>query len=654
MTDVTSHYMMRRSQITQEANMKNIYIDSMLIKNVKGIREKKIEFKKRLQICGRNATGKTSVFDAFCWAAYDKDSIGRTKFDIRELDSSGEKVHNTEIVSAVNMSVNDVPYEIKKTQKEKWTTKRGEKDTVLTGNVNEYEINGYPKSEKEFKDFIDSIVDEKTFSILTRPTRFPELDWKEQRKILFDIIGDVDDKDIESDYFDLLKPELAIASIDDIKKKYTKSRNELKKKPDELKARIDEVRSQIVETDSSAAKSEKEALLKSISEIEEQMITLNGMNNHAITEKIMNLQLKQRQLLLDANAEREKSILAKKEDFIRLKTTLDVNKRAWDFAEAHKASVENNLTELRAKLESLKANIKAKSAEEPPEFETVCPTCGQALPESKVEQSKQNWRDAVFKRVKELMENQKLGEKRIAEAEKELKKAVSKCEHACSAVEDARKRYQDFEPEYNAVLALPEVTKDDISEIAEINKQIDELEASKVNLMEIDKQKDALKEQLLPLKTKLAEIESQLNSVSENDRRLARIEELENELTNVAQKVADCEKMLYAADCYIRAISKKINDRFDGLEFKLFNVQQNGGVSETCEITIDGVPYSSLNSGHKIIAGLNIIKVLQKYYGVSAPIWIDNAESINADNIPDMDCQMIFLRVTEDPTLTIS
>lgn len=634
--------------------MKNIYIDSMLIKNVKGIREKKIEFKKRTQICGRNATGKTSVFDAFCWAAYDKDSAGRTKFDIRELDSSGEKVHNTEIVSKVNMSVDDIPYEITKTQKEKWTTKRGEKDPTLTGNVNEYEINGYPKNEKEFKDFIDSIVDEKTFSILTRPTRFPELDWKEQRKILFDIIGDVDNGDIESDYLDLLKPELAIASIDDIKKKYTKSRNELKKKPDELRARIDEVRNQIVETDASAAKSEKESILKSISDIEEQMIALNGMNNHALTEQIMNLRLKQRQLVMDANEARSKDLREKQEQYIRLKAAANTVQSKCEAAESQQKTVQNTLAELRSKMEALKQSIADEKNKTFPREETICPTCGQTLPKERIEQLEADWKQKQEQRIAAMQNNMVLGEKRIAEAEAALAKCKTVCRESHDLLEESDRKLKSFEAEYEKAKSVPEITGDDIPEVADIENQIEELESQKINPMEIDKQKDALKEQLLPLKTKLAEIESQLNSVSENDRRLARIEELENELTNVAQKIADCEKMLYAADCYIRAISKKINDRFDGLEFKLFNLQQNGGVSETCEITIDGVPYSSLNSGHKIIAGLNIIKVLQNHYGVSAPIWIDNAESINEDNIPDMDCQMIFLRVTEDPTLTIS
>lgn len=36
-----------------------------------------------------------------------------------------------------------------------------------SANVNEFEINGYPKSQKDFKDFISGIVDENVFNMIT-------------------------------------------------------------------------------------------------------------------------------------------------------------------------------------------------------------------------------------------------------------------------------------------------------------------------------------------------------------------------------------------------------------------------------------------------------------------------------------------------------
>ena len=115
--------------------------------------------------------------------------------------------------------------------------------------------------------------------------------------------------------------------------------------------------------------------------------------------------------------------------------------------------------------------------------------------------------------------------------------------------------------------------------------------------------------------------------------------------------------MLYLLDEFIKykldKISDSINAMFDGISFKLFDIQLNGGVKEVCECTVNGVPYGSLNNGHRIIAGLQIIKALQKLYGAYLPIFTDNAESINSFNIPKMPCQMIKLSVSDSKELVI-
>ena len=104
--------------------------------------------------------------------------------------------------------------------------------------------------------------------------------------------------------------------------------------------------------------------------------------------------------------------------------------------------------------------------------------------------------------------------------------------------------------------------------------------------------------------------------------------------------------MIYLLESFIRAkmmkISDSINQHFKTVNFKLFDMQLNGGMKECCECTVNGVPYSTLNSGHRIIAGLDIIQSLSELYGVTAPIFIDNAESLNEFNVPDMAAQMIL------------
>jgi hypothetical protein len=74
---------------------------------------------------------------------------------------------------------------------------------------------------------------------------------------------------------------------------------------------------------------------------------------------------------------------------------------------------------------------------------------------------------------------------------------------------------------------------------------------------------------------------------------------------------------------------------------------------EICTATVDGVPYGSLNNGHRIIAGLQIVKALQKLYDVRMPVFVDNAEAISDGNMPQMDCQLVLLKVAENKVLEI-
>ncbi|MBD5545824.1 MAG: hypothetical protein HDQ97_00190 [Lachnospiraceae bacterium] len=110
-------------------------------------------------------------------------------------------------------------------------------------------------------------------------------------------------------------------------------------------------------------------------------------------------------------------------------------------------------------------------------------------------------------------------------------------------------------------------------------------------------------------------------------------------------------------ETFIRAkmlkISNSINQHFKTVKFKLFEVQLNGGVKECCECMVNGIPYSTLNSGHRIVAGLDIIQSLSDLYGVTAPIFTDNAESLNDFNVPDMTAQMILLAVSDDKKLKV-
>lgn len=191
----------------------------MYIQNFKGCKDRTIEFGDKTRISGANATGKTTIFDAFTWLLFERDSLGSSNFDIRPLDENGKMIDNIEISVESKISVDGNEYELKKVQKQKWVKKRGTGTTELQGNINEFGINGYPKSQKDFKDFIAGIIDEDIFTLITNPAAFNALPWKKQREILMKFVGTFSDAEIAETFgerYAKLIPELRIASTEDI------------------------------------------------------------------------------------------------------------------------------------------------------------------------------------------------------------------------------------------------------------------------------------------------------------------------------------------------------------------------------------------------------------------------------------------------------
>lgn len=675
----------------------------MRIQNFKGCKDREIAFGDRTNIKGANATGKTTVFDAFTFLMFGKDSLGNSKFDIRPLDADGNMINNLEISVEASIRVDDEEYSLKKTQKQVWRKKRGTDTTEFQGNVNEFEINGYPKSEKEFKSFIAGIVDENIFNLVTNPNAFNALPWKEQREILMKFVGVMSDAEIALTYGDkysLLIPELKIASTDDILKKYTKAKNTLNKQMTEIPARIDELSKQIVSVDVGALEVQKAAKQAELKRVEDSLSggnstrqKINDLNGQIMDEKLRisgiqndaNSELdekrrKARQAVNDADekvTKTEREILDAeylKSDYIK----------ARDRAEADKTRYAEEWKEWKKK--TFPEFVPLDDYVEPlplTDKDLTCPTCGQALPEdvrkqrisdhekrckkakadydarceahkSKYEKDKAEFEERRKQMMSDIaVKGQKSADdvrayqKQIDEQEKEISalKLRLKCEKA-----DLSKAKKDLEtiPACADISGNADYIKAQES-IQSLEAQIEELRKETPDNTEAEARRDAIRDEI-------SDIEAQIKA-ADNTKVKERIAELEEEQKSIGQKIAEQEQMIDLTESFIRAkmkmISEKINGRFKVVSFKMFSDQINGGLKETCECTVNGVPYSSLNNGHRIIAGLDIIRSLSELYGVSAPVFTDNSEAISTGNFPDMDTQIIHLIVTDDKELTV-
>lgn len=666
--------------------MKRITLLSMDIQNFKGCTGRTIDFADKTKICGANATGKTTIFDAFTFLLFNRDSLGSSDFDIRPLDADGKMIDNIEISVKARISVDDEEFEFKKVQKQKWVKKRGTDSREFQGNINEFEINGYPKSQKEFKEFISEIVDEDVFNLITNPAAFNSLPWKKQREILMEFVENFSDVEIAETFGDKyakLIPELKCAKTDDILKKYTKAKNSLNKDAVEIPARIDEVSKQLVIADIGALEVEKAAKEAELSKVEADLSGGNGKTGeiNSKLEEIMNLkfhlseiQNKANQKLLDDSSSIREEVAKKREVAENLQRELSELRSSGRTVQAEYQAHENDVKRL---LNDWKAE-KAKTFPEFVPFEplsdsaTVCPTCGQELPEdvkkkniADYEARKQAREDDYNKRKADFEADHEKKLADITKAGSDAAKLRDEAKDKWGTFESAVKTYEQKIEEAKRVYGEEKSKLDKIPKVADIsnnaeykatNEKISALEKEIAELSSVVSDNAELEAKKSILKDEIAEIAGKILA-ADNSKVKERIAELEAEQKEVGQKIANQEMMIDLVEDFIRTkmnmIYKKINEMFKIVSFKLFSEQINGGLKETCECTVNGVPLSSLNNGHRIVAGLDIIHSLSNLYGVSCPIFVDNAESINDFNVPEMDAQMIYLTVTDDKELKV-
>lgn len=645
--------------------MKKIILKKLTIQNFKGCVNRTIDFSDKTYIKGANATGKTTIFDAVTFLLFGKDSAGSEKFEIRPLDADGNKIHNIEI-SVEGEFLWEFDGEtstrtLKKVQREKWVKKRGSGVAELQGNENTYEVDGYPRSEKEYKEVVSSWVDESVFKMITNPQYFPNMPWKDQRSILMLLVSEQSDAELAKTLggYDEILDELEKApSTDDILSKYKKSMTELKKTQAELPVRIDEASKQKVDIDLAELELQKSSIKE---QIDAENALMQGTSD--ISERIIAINKEVSELKANASSLTTKANAEYAENKARFESDMTLAQSMQRQAEIKKSDIERSIahdTEMISKMESQTESLRGEYAKtkalEFDESSDTCPMCKQMLPKDQIAKHREDFEVRKNESLERIQKDGKSCADLIKTIKERLESNKGKLEEVTNEIDKHKIEAQSL----NDIIAdMHPVSVEDTDEYKDIMAKLEEKgeELTKLNI-KVSETTDSARAHLTELNQSLREVEIQIASADRNNEIDERILALQGEQKVVAQKVMDCEKIIYLVEQFIKAkmdaISGQINSKFDGVNWKLFEAQINGGLKETCECTVNGVPYASANNGHRIVAGLQIIKTLQTLNEVMAPIFIDNAESVNSFNYPQMDNQMVFLEVTEDKELQIA
>lgn len=600
------------------------------LQNFKGIEFGDFRFTNNTIIRGDNATGKTTVFDALCWLLFGKDSLDRADFQIKTL-KNGEPVHNVNhMVQAAFDNEDGTGFTLKRIYREKYSNPRGG-EVKLTGHTTDYFINDVPSKEKEYKAFINNMINEDVFKLITNPLFFNEqYTWQNRRKLLLEMCGDVDDASVinSKDELKRLTELLNGRSVDEQRKIIASKKTAINKELDMIPVRIDEA------VNCKPTPMEAEQKLKddiatietAIKQLEEdKSVIVNGLDGAERTAKIREVKRKladRKSQLMNEHTDKER----------RLEHEYKLSLVQLQMAESERDRYKDREYELDSQIKQEEARIEKLQAE----FDTFnkqqfddenCPTCGQPYPAEKRAEL-----EAMFniQKATNLEEWQKLidSAKALRQNYIEQKEIMQvKADGMSSQIEELSNTKDTKQKAMNEV---GEVDLDNDVQVNDLKAELFMLELDEDNTS--DDQLKRIDSELSELADKRSTLQTELTKYDVIRDITKRINELEQEQQRLINEKNLVDETAFLLDEFVKAkvemLEDTINKHFTITTFKMANVLVNGSVEDCCETMVNGVPYRSLNNAARINAGIDIINALTKFYKVNAPVFIDNAEAV--------------------------
>lgn len=649
--------------------MKQIKLQSLSLFNFKGVTSLELSFQDENYICGENGTGKTTVFDAFTWCLFGKDSTGRSdsNFNICPISEDGKVILKREPSVECVLLVDGTAIKFGRKYCEVWTKPRGTAIETLTSHKTEFFVNDVKQAtKKDYDAEVAAVLPEDLFKIVTNPFYFTGLKPDVQKDMLLQMAGDVTDKDVAA-----LKPEFLnlLANLEGrplatYLKEVAAKKRAIKNELDLIPASIETAqRLMPEEQDWKALEKELKDKKTKMAEIDAQIA---DRSEAARVES-------QRRLDIQKAIGDRKYQIAQREQEIKSQAMAQTNNAQANVVEltykissikVQKQNMEHEcqLAEERynfmgSQLDELRAAYKAINAQqlEFPDGAFVCPTCKRPLEPEDIE-AKQMELEANFNRTKaaQLAENKSRGIALKQEREKVLETVQDYAEKIAAIQKDIESKEAEQEHLRSITPEAPDTAKmiaGDANcvalrnEIQDLENQLT-MEPNNVDSSELTSGKAVLSAAIEELIQKLAKKDQKLRAEAE-------VQRLEDRRVAANQELADLEALEFVATDFQKTkdaeLLKRINGMFSLVAFSFVDEQLNGGEKLTCECSVNGTPYPDVNNAGKINAGLDIINAICRSKGITAPIFIDNRESVNT-LIPTLS-QVVNLVVSKDQTL---
>lgn len=654
--------------------MKTIKLKSLALVNFKGVRSFEVAFDSDVvSIQGGNATGKTTLYDAYLWLLFGKDSAGRGDgnggFNVKTLGTDGKPIYRLEHSVTGVFEIDGREIKLQRCLVEKWSKKNGSNEESMN-DEQQYFINDVRcGTKKEYQAEISEIIPENVFRMITNPHYFPRLSADDQKDMLLEMVGNISDEEIAATdegfmaLLDHINGTSLIKFAQEIAAKKKSCNDALKTIPSNI-----EMAQKLMPEDEDWAALEKELAdkKKSLADIDAQLSDVSAAANAANKRKVELMRLqgekrlalgnRQNEIRVQANSDRNKAI----SDLEAMESELATMERNIATKTRELETVQGTISKLDKDIVGLREDFKAVALEvfvEPTKESLVCPTCGEPLKGDNLAKTldriRGNFEQDKAKRQKEIqargipmrksLDQAKADETRLTGQISTLQDRVlelkGKIEYAKAHIPTAKNADEliKVDPECIALA----------NEIEELNNRLN-AEIQPTDVSELQEAKAILSESIAELNRRLGKRDTITRCQKE-------IEELEEKRVANNQAITDLERWEDTYTRFLKAkdeiLMERINGLFSYVSFSFLKEQKNGGEKLTCFCTVNGIPYPDVNAAGKLNAGLDIINAICRTKGISAPIFIDNAESVN-EIIPTIS-QVVNLRVSTHRTLTI-
>lgn len=648
--------------------MKKIKLKRLIVDNFRGMSFDYC-FGDRNVISGWNKSGKTTVKNAFLWLLTGSDEDDNTNACLFDKNAPQTKEGVLPVSVTGIFDIDGQETKISRCAKMGWIRKRGAEDYEKK-NTDDYtfSIDDIERSATDFRSCVEEMfAPSDKLKCMINIMQFVKNidDWKTQRKLLSDIVGDITWDDFTGDYSELYD-ELDKYTPDQIREQLRNKLAPINKKlgtgekKGEMAVELEVLEKKLAAIDVDAfieAEKELETLKKEREDVQQQIADKSKAIEPVINErnKIMREVEKKKMAIYEHKAnyrkEQESQLSEIRNRIADIeRTNADIvrnNKRITDEYNRNKQAIVNTkkkIEELSKRLDDLRdvnANIKSMTF-----TKTECAYCGQELPAEKIEEER-----AKFEQGKEKMraDNVEQGKRVKFELETEksnleiLEKETFK-EPELQQIQDASALQFELNEKINGMTPFEksEKYKSLMDEIAEIEKSMPAIPA-------VDTEE--LTAQLNDVNAKIEDVSKQANKREDYEEYKEDIKDLQARMKENAVERARLEKIMNQLNCYESEKANIIGNRVNGLleycRVEMFAVGKDGEQRPNCVVSDAGVD-KTMNGAACIKTGIDISNAFCKHYGLLMPLFVDDVERVTDDIDVSLDRQVFLLEARKE------